>query len=352
MNEVVIFYAHHRLMRLYVSLLCSLLFLISLSTKCVNSTNFIGFKHWITISYHEHCSQIYTLNIYYCSHHVRHKQWLCSVAQSYPTLWHPIAHQAHQSMGFSRQEYWNGLPFPLPGSNGYLSFDYFLSNSTKSSHKTRFLKQWWKETLETRTPDLQTCQNNVNLKIWVSTEGQSHSYNWRSCFPRATKTDHWKRKDTHRPMDGPCFWMRKYTDWLKSHFYWLAKWLKSNQGNMPCILVDRATQTQLTPDCVTSTWDGSQRFHLRPKWSDLGAVSFAFSFSRTKGSKDPRKQEDRNWSCPDSITLNYLMMNKYSLFHGFNGRWTTTKNIRCSSCFQSLSIRIIHDFWPKGIPSV
>ena len=114
MNEVVIFYAHHRLMRLYVSLLCSLLFLISLSTKCVNSTNFIGFKHWITISYHEHCSQIYTLNIYYCSHHVRHKQWLCSVAQSYPTLWHPIAHQAHQSMGFSRQEYWNVLPFPSP----------------------------------------------------------------------------------------------------------------------------------------------------------------------------------------------------------------------------------------------
>jgi len=90
MNEVVIFYAHHRLMRLYVSLLCSLLFLISLSIKCVNSTNFIGFKHSITISYHEHCSQIYTLNIHYCSHHVKHKQWLCSVAQSYPTLWHPM----------------------------------------------------------------------------------------------------------------------------------------------------------------------------------------------------------------------------------------------------------------------
>ena len=30
------------------------------------------------------------------------------------TLW-PIAHQATLSMGFFRQEYWNGLPFPSPG---------------------------------------------------------------------------------------------------------------------------------------------------------------------------------------------------------------------------------------------
>ena len=26
-----------------------------------------------------------------------------------------IAHQAPLSMGFSRQDYWNGLPFPSPG---------------------------------------------------------------------------------------------------------------------------------------------------------------------------------------------------------------------------------------------
>ena len=26
-----------------------------------------------------------------------------------------VAHQASPSMGFSRQEYWNGLPFPSPG---------------------------------------------------------------------------------------------------------------------------------------------------------------------------------------------------------------------------------------------
>ena len=32
------------------------------------------------------------------------------------TLW-TLAHQAPQSMGFSRQDYWSGLPFPSPGES-------------------------------------------------------------------------------------------------------------------------------------------------------------------------------------------------------------------------------------------
>ena len=38
-------------------------------------------------------------------------------AKSCPTLEIPwtVACQAHLSMGFSRQEYWNGLLFPSPG---------------------------------------------------------------------------------------------------------------------------------------------------------------------------------------------------------------------------------------------
>ena len=37
---------------------------------------------------------------------------LCLVAQSCPIPW-TVAHQAPLSMGFSRQEYWSGLPHPL-----------------------------------------------------------------------------------------------------------------------------------------------------------------------------------------------------------------------------------------------
>ena len=42
---------------------------------------------------------------------------VCVCAQSYPTLetlW-TITRQAPLSLGFSRQEYWSGLPFPSPG---------------------------------------------------------------------------------------------------------------------------------------------------------------------------------------------------------------------------------------------
>ena len=39
------------------------------------------------------------------------------VAQSCPTLCDPmtVAHQVLLSMGFPRQEYWNGFPLPSPG---------------------------------------------------------------------------------------------------------------------------------------------------------------------------------------------------------------------------------------------
>ena len=39
---------------------------------------------------------------------------LLSCVQLFATPW-TVAHQASLSMGFSRQEYWSGLPFPSPG---------------------------------------------------------------------------------------------------------------------------------------------------------------------------------------------------------------------------------------------
>ena len=37
-----------------------------------------------------------------------------SCVRLFATPW-AVAHQAPPSMGFSRQEYWSGLPFPSPG---------------------------------------------------------------------------------------------------------------------------------------------------------------------------------------------------------------------------------------------
>ena len=47
----------------------------------------------------------------------RECRWNCqplSCAWLFATAW-TVAHQAPLSMGFSRQEYWSGLPFPYPG---------------------------------------------------------------------------------------------------------------------------------------------------------------------------------------------------------------------------------------------
>ena len=69
---------------------------------------------------------LFTVNdITFCSLHQAWKQGLSSifeseseVAQSCPTLCDPVdcsLHQASPSMGFSRQEYWSGLPFLSTG---------------------------------------------------------------------------------------------------------------------------------------------------------------------------------------------------------------------------------------------
>ena len=42
------------------------------------------------------------------------RKWKWSRVRLFATPW-TVAHQAPLSMGFSRQEYWSGLPFPSPG---------------------------------------------------------------------------------------------------------------------------------------------------------------------------------------------------------------------------------------------
>ena len=40
----------------------------------------------------------------------------------FATAW-TVAHLASLSMGFSRQEYWSGVPFPSPGDLSHLAID-------------------------------------------------------------------------------------------------------------------------------------------------------------------------------------------------------------------------------------
>ena len=65
-----------------------------------------------------------------------------SFLQSYLTLFNPmdyIVHQAPLSMGFSRQEYWNGLPCPLPGIFPAQGLNWCLMSPAFAS---RFFTTW------------------------------------------------------------------------------------------------------------------------------------------------------------------------------------------------------------------
>ena len=51
--------------------------------------------------------------LYHGTDNERKERKSLSCVQLFATPW-TVAHQAFLSMGFSRQEYWSGLPFPSP----------------------------------------------------------------------------------------------------------------------------------------------------------------------------------------------------------------------------------------------
>ena len=71
-----------------------------------------------------------------------HCMCACLVARLYPTFVTPwiVAHQSPLSMGFSRQEYWSGLPFPPPGD--FSNPEIKLYVSCVSCIAGRFFAHW------------------------------------------------------------------------------------------------------------------------------------------------------------------------------------------------------------------
>ena len=95
------------------------------SRKCILSL--VHDRHCLIISKHFISGQVYSLLIYLRTQPIPNvvpsdmfieSESESEVTQSCPTFCDPvdcIAHQAPLSMGFSKQEYWSGLPFPSPG---------------------------------------------------------------------------------------------------------------------------------------------------------------------------------------------------------------------------------------------
>ena len=72
-------------------------------------------QEWLLFCNHRHCS---IRDFSFAVSNATRWDLLCSVAQSCLTLCDPwtVARQVPLSMGFSRQEYQKGLPFPPPGN--------------------------------------------------------------------------------------------------------------------------------------------------------------------------------------------------------------------------------------------
>ena len=95
----------------------------NLTLGFIAERNFVIFP--LTIS--PHAAEIFW-------YHLALRSCVYSVAKSCPTVWEPmtLAGQAPLSMGYSREEYWSGLPFP---SSGDLT-DPGMENGSLASHAT------------------------------------------------------------------------------------------------------------------------------------------------------------------------------------------------------------------------
>ena len=80
---------------------------------------------------------------------------LLSHVRLFATPW-TVAHQAPQSMEFSRQEYWNGLPFPSPGDLPNPGINPSLPHCRQMLYRVDHNKLW-KIFKEMGIPDHLTC---------------------------------------------------------------------------------------------------------------------------------------------------------------------------------------------------
>ena len=106
---------------------------------------------------------------------------LLSCVQLFATPW-TVAHQASLPMGFFRQEYWNGLPFPPPGdlpdpgikpTSTALAGGFF---TTEPPGKPRVGTKLWKA-LETSGNFQKLPETGMEVSLWgPGTVRQGHVY--------------------------------------------------------------------------------------------------------------------------------------------------------------------------------
>ena len=90
------------------------------------------------------------------------------MSDSFATPW-TVAHQAFLSMGFPRQEYWSGLPFPSPGDLPYpgieptspaLAGRFFTTIPLGKPYYAKYIM--WNARLEESQAGIKIARRNIN----------------------------------------------------------------------------------------------------------------------------------------------------------------------------------------------
>ena len=120
-------------------------------------------------------------------------RWMDKVACMLSCVWHFLAHwtvacQAPLSLGFSRQEYWNVLPFPTPGyppkaeikpvslASPALAGRFFTTSTTGKTSSVQFSRSVVSDSLRPHeqqharppcpSPSPRACSNSCPLNQW------------------------------------------------------------------------------------------------------------------------------------------------------------------------------------------
>ena len=143
----------------------------------------------------------------------------CSHVQLFVTLW-TVAFQAPLSMGFSRQEYWSGLPCPLPEA--------LLSPGIKpASHVSPALQADSLPLSHRGSPYIEVTSPKCVRLAWVIIEGTYENFScliFANIFLNATlvhtKSKTWKfEKSSHRGITGSCWQVMGWKRMGASHLF-------------------------------------------------------------------------------------------------------------------------------------
>ena len=109
------------------------------------------------------------------------------VAQSCRTLCDPMdssLHQAPPSMGFSRQEYWSGLPFPSPGNLPWRGVQVPRDRTQVSHFVDRHFTVWATQSRDQTRVSCISCMGKKILYHWATREAQK---DWSSFISKCVK---------------------------------------------------------------------------------------------------------------------------------------------------------------------